>query len=109
MSAAVQPARSVAVPMLALVYLRQFSGVLSGINIFNLSGIVFLISIVVIGTISLITRPPGGESVRPMLWRPGLVALPEAEVKNGYPWWRRISLWFGVVVAVFIIIYIIFW
>ncbi len=98
-----------ALPMLVLVYLRQFYGILSGVNIFNLSGIVFIASIVLIGMISLFTQPPALENIRPMLWRRGLIALPEAETKNGYPWWKRVSFWFGVVAAVFIIIYIVLW
>jgi solute:Na+ symporter, SSS family len=98
-----------AVPMLILVYLRQFYGVLSGINIFNLSGIIFLVSIMLIGAISLFTRAPALENIRPMLWRRGIIALPEAETRDGYPWRKRISLWFGVVAGVFIVIYIIFW
>jgi SSS family solute:Na+ symporter len=108
-AAAALAALLLAVPMLILVYLRQFSGVLSGVNTFNLSGIIFLISLVLIGVISRFTRPPDLERVRALLWRRGIVALPEAEIKSGYPWRKRISFWFGIVAAVFIVIYIIFW
>jgi len=107
--AAALTALFLAVPMLGLVYLRQFSGVLGGVNIFNLSGIVFLLSIVAVATISRLTRPPDAGRVRPLLWQPGLVALPEAETRDGYPWWKRVSFWFAAVASVFIIIYIIFW
>jgi len=108
-TAAAMTALLLAVPMLVLVYLRQFYGVLSGINIFNLSGMVFLISIVLIGMISRLTKPPVFENVRPVLWRRVLLALPEAETQGGYPWWKRVNFWFGSVVAIFIIIYVIFW
>jgi hypothetical protein len=107
--AAAMTALFLAVPMLGLVYLRQFSGVLGGVNIFNLSGIVFLLSIVAVATISRLTRPPDAGRIRPLLWQPGLVALPEAETRDGYPWWKRVSFWFAAVASVFIIIYIIFW
>lgn len=108
-TAAAMTALLLAVPMLALVYIRQFYGVLSGINIFNLSGMVFLISIVLVGVISRLTKPPVLENIRPLLWRRGLASLPGPEIKDRNPWWKRVSFWFGVVVAIFIIVYFIFW
>jgi SSS family solute:Na+ symporter len=108
-AAAALAALLLAIPMLVLVYLRQFTGVLSGINIFNLSGIIFVISIILIMMISWLSRAPALENIRPLLWQMGLIALPVAETKDGYPWRKRVSFWFGAVAAVFIIIYIIFW
>lgn len=102
-------ALSLAVPMLVLVYLRQFSGLLAGVNIFNLSGLIFIISIVLIGIVSLWTPPPSEEGLEATLWRRGVVRLPDEEVRDGYPWWRRVSLWFAVVVVLFIVIYAVFW
>jgi SSS family solute:Na+ symporter len=96
-----------AFPMLVLVYLRQFYGVLSGVNIFNLSGLVFLVSLVLIGLISLLTRPPDPGRIGPVLWQPRVDALSRAE--SGLIWRRRSSFWFAVVAAAFVIIYIILW
>ena len=108
-AAAALIALSLAVPMLVLVYLRQFGGVLAGANIFNLSGIIFIISIVLIWAISGLTKPPAPAAVRPMLWHRDLVALSgEATEKYG-PWWKRTGLWFGIVVALFVAIYVVFW
>ncbi|MDD8015340.1 MAG: sodium/solute symporter [Acidobacteriota bacterium] len=98
-----------AVPMLVLVYLRQFYGLLSAVNIFNLSGIIFLASLAVIAVVSRLTPAPPLENIRAALWDRQLVRLPEEEVRNGYPWWKRTSLWFAAVVACFIVIYAIFW
>jgi SSS family solute:Na+ symporter len=100
---------SLAVPMLALVYLRRFYGVLAGFNIFNLSGIVFLLSLVLIVIISLSTSAPETESMRSTLWHLRLVRLPEEETRGGYPWWKKVSFWFLIVVAVFVVIYALFW
>jgi SSS family solute:Na+ symporter len=98
-----------AVPMLGLVYLRRFFGVLAGTNIFNLSGIVFVLSLVAITGVSLATAPSSTEDLRSTLWRREMVRLPAEEVAGGYPWWKRISFWFTLVAAVFIAIYIVFW
>jgi SSS family solute:Na+ symporter len=98
-----------AVPMLILVYLRQFYGVLAAFNIFNLSGIVFILSAAAIVLISLLTSPSRSENLESTLWHRRLVPLPQEEVSGGYPWWKRISFWFAVVVICFIIIYAVFW
>jgi solute:Na+ symporter, SSS family len=98
-----------AIPMLVIVFLRQFYGILGSFNIFNLSGIIFLISLAVVILTSLLTAPPEAERLQSTLWHPEIVHLPEEEVKEGYPWWKRISFWFGVVVIIFVIIYAIFW
>jgi len=34
---------------------------------------------------------------------------PEEEKRRGYPWWKRVSVWFAAVVAFFIVIYAVFW
>ncbi len=96
-------------PMLGLVYLRQFYGVLAHFNIFNLSGIIFVLSLAVIVVVSLFTSPSVTEDLRSTLWRPGLVRLPEEETSRGYPWRKRVSVWFAIVVIIFIIIYALFW
>jgi SSS family solute:Na+ symporter len=98
-----------ALPMLGLVYLRQFYGVLAHFNIFNLSGIVFVLSLAVIAAVSLLTSPSGTEDLEATIWRRGLVRLPEEETSRGYPWRRRVSVWFVIVVVIFIVIYAIFW
>ncbi len=102
-------ALGVAIPMLVIVFLRQFYGILRSFNIFNLSGIVFIISLAVIVLVSLVTSPPEADKLRSVLWHPDMVPIPEDELKKGYPWWKRISFWFALVVIIFIIIYGIFW
>jgi SSS family solute:Na+ symporter len=96
-------------PMLGLVYLRQFYGVLAPVNIFNLSGIVFVLSLAVIVAVSLLTTPSRAEDLRAVIWRRSMVRLPEEETRGGYPWWKRVSVWFVVVVVIFIVIYAILW
>jgi SSS family solute:Na+ symporter len=100
---------SLAVPMLALVYVRRFYGVLAESNIFNLSGIVFVLSLALIVIVSLSTPAPGTEDIRSTLWQPRLVRLPEEETRGGYPWWKRVSFWFLIVVTIFVVIYAVLW
>jgi SSS family solute:Na+ symporter len=106
-AAAALAAFSLAIPMLVLVYLRQFGGVLAGINIFNLSGIVFVISTALIAAVSQLTNPPATAGIETMLWHRELVTFPAGEADP--PWWKRAGLWFGLVVAMFIAIYAVFW
>ncbi len=108
-AAAALAALFLAVPMLVLVYLRQFGGILADVNIFNLSGIVFVLSAVLIVVISRLSRQPARAGMETMLWTPGLVLRPGRENDSDRPWWRSVSLWFGIVVALFIGIYIVFW
>ncbi len=108
-TAASLAALSLAVPMLVLVYLRQFGGVLARFNIFNLSGIVFIISAALIVAISKLTKPPTRAGIETMLWHRELVSSLSRETKDAMPWWKRTGLWFGIVVAVFIVIYAVFW
>ncbi len=98
-----------ALPMLVVVFLRQFRGFLASVNIFNLSGIVFVASLVLVAVISLITRAPDPESLRTTIWRREMVRLPEEETRGGYPWRKRVSFWFMIVVAAFVAIYAILW
>jgi hypothetical protein len=62
-----------------------------------------------IGIVSFISPPPSGEGLETTLWRRDVIRLPAEEVRDGYPWWRRVSLWFAFVVIIFIVIYTVFW
>ena len=96
-------------PMLLIVFLRQFYGILGKINIFNLSGIIFIISLFLMVIVSLITKPPEPEQLKTTIWKPQMLKLPEEELKRGYPFWKWIGLWFAAVVAIFVVIYAKFW
>ncbi len=98
-----------AIPMLILVFIRQVCGLLAEVNVFNLGGIVFIISLVFMIVVSLYTRPVEAERLSATIWKPQMLKLPEAELKRRYPWWKRIGFWFAVVVGCFVVIYIKFW
>ena len=98
-----------AIPWLLVVFLREFYGILDDWNIFNLSGVIFLISLFLMIVISVLTKPVAAAQLVSTIWHPNMLRLPEEEMKSGYPWWKRIGFWFAVLVAIFVVIYIKFW
>ncbi|MBN1465434.1 sodium/solute symporter, partial [candidate division KSB1 bacterium] len=98
-----------AIPMLFIVFLRELTGVLASYNIFNLSACIFCFSLGVIALISHLTPAPSEAEIRATLWDRSMLRPSEEELKTGYPWWKKIGLWFSVVVLCFTIIYAVFW
>ncbi len=98
-----------AFPMLVIVFIREFYGILEYINIFNLSAIIFLVSIFIVVGISLITKSKHPDQVKATIWKREMLNLPKHEIESGYLWWKRVELWFALVVVIFIMIYIKFW
>lgn len=98
-----------AIPMLLIVFFREKTGILASYNIFNLSALIFVISLGIIAIISHLSEAPQQEQVAATLWSPDMLRPTKEEVKLGYPWWKRIGLWFSLVVLCFTIIYAVFW
>ncbi len=98
-----------AFPMLLIVFLREFYGILADFNIFNLSAIIFIISILIVGVISLFTKQSCSENLETTIWKREMLKLPANEKESRYPWWKSVEFWFAVVVACFVVIYIRFW
>lgn len=78
-------------------------------NEYNLAGLIFVVSFVFVALLSLVTKPPGPEQIKGLLWRPAMMKLPEAELALGYPWYKNLWLWCAVWVTVMVAIYIKFW
>jgi len=100
---------SSAIPWLLVVFLRQFYGILADVNIFNLSGIVLIISLVVMVVISLLTKPTDLERLKTTTWKKEMLRLPEEEMKGKQPLWKSPTFWWAIMVAIFVLIYIKFW
>jgi hypothetical protein len=98
-----------AIPMLLIVFIRELTGFLSSFNIFNLSAILFVISIGVIALISRFTTAPLSEEIKTTIWHPEMLRLPEEETRNGYPLWKQIGFWFSILTILLTIIYAVFW
>lgn len=98
-----------AIPMLALVFIRQSFGILAAINVFNLGGIVFIISLGFMIVVSLYTRPVEPQRLDATIWKPSMLKIPKEELAHGCPWWKSTGFWFAIVVLCFVIIYVKFW
>ena len=98
-----------AIPMLLIVFLREMTGILARFNIFNLSAVIFLVSLGFIWLVSKMTAAPGTEAVASTVWKPALLRPTEDEIALGYPLWKRIGFWFTILVICFTVIYAVFW
>jgi SSS family solute:Na+ symporter len=98
-----------AIPMLLIVFLREMTGVLASYNIFNLSAIIFVMSLAFIAVVSFYSKAPPKDKVRSTLWHPSMLRPTAEERTQQYPWWKRIGFWFTLVVLCFTIIYAIYW
>lgn len=97
------------IPMLLIVFVRELTGFLAHLNIFNLSASIFVLSLIVIVFISLFTKPIAKKDLGDSLWHPDMLKLPKDELDAGYPLWKRIGFWFIILSMCFIVIYILFW
>jgi SSS family solute:Na+ symporter len=98
-----------AIPMLLIVFIRELTGALASFNIFNLSAIIFIVSLVIVAVISVFTKPMAAAEIETTIWHPDMLRLPAEEMKRGYPLWKRIGFWFTIAVLCFTIIYAVFW
>jgi solute:Na+ symporter, SSS family len=98
-----------AIPMLLIVFLREMTGVLAAYNIFNMSAVIFLLSLALIVMLSHLTPAPSSAEIESTLWTPALLKPTEEELALGYPWWKRVGFWFSLVVLCFTVIYAVFW
>ncbi|MBN2210257.1 MAG: sodium/solute symporter [Sedimentisphaerales bacterium] len=93
------------IAFLGLPYLLRRADV--EINAFNLAGILLVPVIAFHVIIAYLSKAPNLDKVRFWLWTPEMVKLPVADRKS--KWYRSLLLWWAVLLAVFIVIYIIFW
>lgn len=98
-----------AFPLLTIVFLREFYGIWSEFNIFNLSAIIFVMCIAIIIIISYLSTAPNPEAVSATVWQPEMLRIPHDELQKGYPLWKHIGFWFIVLVICFSVIYAKYW
>jgi len=98
-----------AIPMLLIVFLREMTGMLASFNIFNMSAVLFLLSMGVIVLISRFTTPPSPPEIEATIWTPAMLRPTAEERAMGTPWWKRVGFWFSMVVLCFTVIYAVYW
>jgi len=94
--------------MLLVVFVRELFGLLADINIFNLSGVVFVVSLLVATVVSRLT--PDEVAADPdTLWRRELLRDPGDAGTERAGLGRTVGLWYAVLVSSFAAIYAAFW
>jgi solute:Na+ symporter, SSS family len=95
------------IPMTLLPAILKALGV--DVNSFVLAGIL-LIPIVVFHVVLSYVRPaPAPEKVSQWIWKPSMLFLPAEEKTGSNPWHKNLVLWWAVVAAAYVAIYVIFW
>ena len=94
-------------PMFSTPYLLRMFHV--KMNVFNFSGIVLIFTILFIIVLSALTTESKAKSIEGYIWKYSMRKLPPTILATGYPWYKRISLWAGIMLAIYLTIYIIWW
>jgi SSS family solute:Na+ symporter len=94
-------------PMFAIPYLLRILNI--QMNVFNIAGL-FLIGFIIVFIITaLLTKSSESEEASTMIWRPSMMKLPRELVTINRIWYRNLFFWGSVMVALYVLIYIIFW
>ncbi len=93
-------------PMLILPYLLRIFKV--QMNVFNVAGIVLIITVLFIVLFTLIRKQKKTESTD-LIWNLKMSKLPAEMTVKGYHWYKNLVLWSILMVVIYIIIYTVFW
>jgi hypothetical protein len=52
---------------------------------------------------------PSRQVVDKWVWRWSMLRLPEEITAGNYPWYKRLFLWWLVLLIVYVVLYIVFW
>ena len=94
-------------PMFFMPYLLRIFHV--KMNVFNFSGIVLAIVILLTALLTLFTREQEPERTKDYVWNFSLRNLPAEITAGGYPLYKRISFWALVMTGIYLLIYILLW
>ena len=78
------------------------------LNTYNLAGILYIPVVLFHIIMAYLSPAPEKEMVDRLSWNIKMIRLPEKE-KGIYPWYKSLILWWAVVTAMFVGIYIVFW
>ena len=68
-----------------------------------------MIDMIGIGIVSALTAPPRPEQLGSNLWRPAMLGLASAPAGQPRPWFKRLTLWYGIYAVIWFILYYTFW
>jgi len=95
------------IPMTLLPAVLKAMGV--DVNSFVLAGIL-LVPIAAFHIVTSYLRPaPTPDKVSQWIWKPNMLYLPADEKAGPHPWYRNLVLWWAMVAAAYVAIYVVFW
>ncbi|MHC4157521.1 MAG: sodium:solute symporter family transporter [Planctomycetota bacterium] len=78
-------------------------------NAFNTAGLL-LVPVTGFHVAMAYLKPaPSQEKIDKWMWKPSMLRLPEAETAGNYPWYKRLLIWWVILLIVFITLFAIFW
>jgi Na+/proline symporter len=94
-------------PMFLTPYLLRILKV--EMNVFNVAGL-FLVGFIIVFVITtLLTKTSILENESTMIWRSSMIKLPEGLTVINRIWYRNLIFWGSVMVALYVLIYFVFW
>jgi hypothetical protein len=94
-------------PMFLAPYLLRILKV--EMNVFNVAGFTLIGFILIFIVTTLLTKRSEQENKPEMIWRPSMVKLPEGLMAINRIWYRNLFFWGSVMVALYVVIYAVFW
>ena len=79
------------------------------INSFVLAGILLIPVVAFHVAASYMRAAPEPDGVSQWIWKRHMLFLPAAEKAAANPWYKNLLLWWAIVAAAYVVIYIIFW
>jgi len=80
------------------------------LNTYNIAGLLFIPVVIFHVAMAYLKPAQSKEHVERYTWNVKMLRLPKAETEGIHrPWYQSLILWWAVVTAMFVIIYIVFW
>lgn len=76
-------------------------------NFYVVGGITQFFCIVIITVLSLMTKAPEYNKIKPYIWTRSMLRLPKNEPERH--WWQKVELWWGILILVYLTLYICWW
>jgi SSS family solute:Na+ symporter len=79
------------------------------VNEFNMAGIL-LVPVVIFHVITTYLKPaPDGDETEKWIWKPSMLKPLRSDEKAPYRWYKRLTIWWVILLVVYVTLYIMFW
>lgn len=79
------------------------------VNSFVLAGILLIPVVLFHIVMSYVRAAPPHDKVSQWIWKPNMISLPAEEKTGPSPWYKNLILWWALVAAAYVVIYVVFW